>query len=78
LLPFFPCFAERIDHENILFGFRENRKNNSALKRQKLFQVRCRALLEFGRTKLSTKKVGNKILMRGEGGPKKVEPNFSK
>jgi hypothetical protein len=28
--------------------------------------VGCRALLEFGRTKLSTKKVGNKIVMGGE------------
>jgi hypothetical protein len=38
--------------------------------------VGCRALPEFGRSKLSTQKVGNEIVMGGEGGPKKVEPNF--
>jgi hypothetical protein len=42
------------------------------------FQVGCRALLEFGRTKLSTKKVGNKIVRGGEGESEKVGSNFFK
>jgi hypothetical protein len=73
-----------MNHENILFGFTEIRKNNSASKRQNLGPTfsgrpqRGRALPEFGRTKLSTKKVGNKIVMGGEGVvQKKLDPIFA-
>jgi hypothetical protein len=38
--------------------------------------VGCRALPEFGRTKLLTKKVGNKIVMGGEGWSKKSWTQF--